>query len=64
MVFEGLRSPLPRDLNPGESTTLKAAIRAPEKTGDFLLHMSLLQEGVGWFSEKDGGHVLISVSVK
>jgi hypothetical protein len=64
VVFEGLRTPLPRDLNPGESITLKAAIRAPEKTGDYLLHLTLVQDGVAWFSERDGGHVLISVSVK
>lgn len=63
VVFEGLRSPLPRDLNPGESTSLKATIRAPEKPGEFLLHLSLLQEGVGWFSEKDGGQILIPISV-
>jgi hypothetical protein len=64
ILVEGLRTPLPRDLNPGESITLKAAIRTPEKTGDYLLHLTLLQEGVGWFSEMDGGHVLISIAVK
>jgi hypothetical protein len=64
VVFEGLRTPLPRDLNPGESITLKASISAPEKTGDYLLHLTLVQDGVAWFSERDGGHVLISVSVK
>jgi hypothetical protein len=63
VVFEGLRTPLPRDLNPGETVSLKAVIRAPEKTGDYLLHLTLFQEWV-WFSEKDGGYVLISVSVK
>lgn len=64
VVYEGLRTPLPRDLNPGEAVTLKAAIRAPEKTGDYLLHLTLVQEWVAWFSEMDGGYILIPVSVK
>jgi hypothetical protein len=63
-VFDGLRTPLPRDLNPGESITLRAAIRAPEKTGEYMLHVTLVQEGVAWFSERDGGHILILVSVR
>ena len=64
VVYEGLRTPLPRDLTPGEAVTLKAAIRAPEKTGDYLLHLTLVQEWVAWFSEMDGGYILIPVSVK
>jgi hypothetical protein len=63
VVFDGLRTPLPRDLNPGESVTLSAAIRAPEKPGVYLLHLTLVQEGVAWFSEKDGGQILVPVSV-
>jgi hypothetical protein len=63
VVFDGLRTPLPSDLNPGESLTLRAAIHAPEKPGEYVLHVTLVQEGVAWFSEKDGGQLLIPVSV-
>jgi hypothetical protein len=63
VVFDGLRSPLPRDLGPGESVTLRAAIRAPEKAGEYLLHVTMVQEGVAWFSDSDGGHLSIPVSV-
>jgi hypothetical protein len=63
VVFDGLRTPLPRDLNPGESITLRATIRAPEKAGGYLLHMTMVQEGVAWFSESDGGQISIPVSV-
>ena len=62
VVFDGFRTSLTRDLNPGESITLRAVIRAPEKTGEHLLHVTMVQEGV-WFSEKDGGHLSIPVSV-
>jgi hypothetical protein len=34
--------------------TLRAAIRAPEKAGEYMLHVTLVQEGVAWFSEKYG----------
>ena len=64
VVFEGLRTPLPRDLNPGEAVTLKAVIRAPEKAGEYMLHVTLVQEGVAWFSEKDGGQILIPILVE
>ncbi|HEY6363845.1 MAG TPA: hypothetical protein VI585_03545, partial [Candidatus Binatia bacterium] len=63
VVFDGLRTPLPRDLGPGESVTLEATIRAPEKAGEYLLHVTMVQEGVAWFSESDGGQILIPVSV-
>jgi hypothetical protein len=63
VVFDGLRTPLPRDLNPGESITLRATIRAPEKAGEYLLHVTMVQEGVAWFSESDGGQLSIPVSV-
>jgi hypothetical protein len=64
IVFDGLRTPLPRDLSPGESVTLRATIQAPEKAGQYLLHMTMVQEAVAWFSDNDRGHVLIPVSVK
>jgi hypothetical protein len=64
VVFDGLRTPLPRDLGPGESITLRATIRAPEKAGGYLLHVTMVQEAVAWFSDSDGGLVLIPVSVK
>jgi hypothetical protein len=63
VVFDGLRTPLPRDLGPGESVTLRATIRAPEKAGKYLLHVTMVQEAVAWFSESDGGHILIPVAV-
>jgi hypothetical protein len=63
VVFDGLRTPLPRDLNPSEALTLRATIRAPEKAGAYLLHVTMVQEGVAWFSDRDGGQLSIPVSV-
>jgi cell division septation protein DedD len=63
VVFEGLRTPLPQDLDPGESVKLNASIRAPLHPGHYTLEMTLVQEAVAWFSEKDGGQLTVPVSV-
>ena len=54
VVFDGLRTPLPHDLRPGDAVELNAAIQAPERPGRYTLVMTLVQEGVAWFSERDG----------
>ena len=53
IVFDGLRTPLPRDLKPGESVDLKAAIQAPAKPGRYTLEVTLVQERSAWFPEKN-----------
>lgn len=63
VVFDGLRTPLPRDLKPGESVDLKASIQAPEKPGRYTLEMTLVQERRAWFPEKDGGKLALPVTV-
>lgn len=63
VVFDGLRTPLPRDLKPGESGDLKARIRAPEKPGRYTLEVTLVQERNAWFPEKDGGKLVLPIIV-
>ena len=63
VVFDGLRTPLPRDLKPGESVDLKAAIQAPAKPGRYTLEVTLVQEFSAWFPEKDGGKLVLPVTV-
>src|SRR5690242_7186774 len=43
VVFDGLRTPLPHDLGPGESVELKASIQAPERSGRYILEITLVQ---------------------
>jgi len=52
VIFDGLRTPLPGDLPPGESVLLKAAIEAPTKPGRYMLELTLVQQGAVWFPEK------------
>jgi hypothetical protein len=50
--FEGLRTPLPRALAPGESAELMAQVQAPIEPGSYVLAWDLLREnGGGWFSQ-------------
>lgn len=62
VVFDGLRTPLPRDLKPGESVDLKAAIEAPARPGRYILEVTLVQEHSAWFPEKNGAKLVLPVT--
>lgn len=49
--LNGLRTLLPRDLMPGETTVLTMVINSPEMVGTYQLQISLVQDGVRWFDE-------------
>jgi hypothetical protein len=63
VVFDGLRTALPRDVKPGESVKLNASIRTPQHPGQYTLEVTLVQESVAWFPEKDGGKLTLPVTV-
>lgn len=63
VVFDGIRTPLPSDVPPGESVRLKATIQAPEREGRHILEITLVQEGVAWFPDRDGEKLVIPVNV-
>jgi hypothetical protein len=50
---DGLRTPLPRDVGPGESIRLPGLLRAPQRVGALRLTWTLVQEEVAWFDEHD-----------
>ena len=63
VVFDGLRTALPNDVRPGESVQLKATIQPPDRAGQYSLEVTLVQEAVAWFPERDGGKLTRSVNV-
>jgi hypothetical protein len=63
VVFDGVRTPLSRDVGPGESAKINAAIQAPEKAGKYVLDVTLVQEGVAWFPEMNGAKLSLPVNV-
>jgi SAM-dependent methyltransferase len=48
---DGLRSPLPHPVAPGETVTVAFRVCAPERPGRYLLAVDLVEEGVAWFSD-------------
>lgn len=51
VVWDGARTVLPRDVPPGGTLSVEAAVVAPSETGRLLLEWDLVHEGVAWFSE-------------
>jgi hypothetical protein len=49
-IFEGLRTQLPHDVEPGGQVTMDAQVLAPARPGDYALRWDMVQEGVLWFS--------------
>lgn len=48
---EGLRTGLGEPLHPHEPRSCRVQIRAPAMTGDYALHLTLVQEHVTWFDD-------------
>jgi hypothetical protein len=47
---DGLRTPLPRVVSPGETCTMSLRIRTPAIPGRYTLAVDLVEEGLRWFS--------------
>ena len=63
IVWDGLRSPLPR-LRPGERAIVDACVRAPIPPGPYRLAFDLVAEGRAWFSELGDAPLTVDVEVQ
>jgi hypothetical protein len=52
-----------KDLKPGEETEVPLLVTAPKEPGDYLLEVDLVQEQVGWFSDKGSPTARAKVTV-
>jgi hypothetical protein len=52
LPIEGERTLLPGALVPGATVSVSALVVAPAEPGRYALRMSLVQEGVAWFTSK------------
>jgi hypothetical protein len=52
ILWDGNRAPLPYIVQPGQSVMVHLKVTAPQTTGDLILVIDLVQEGVSWFSRK------------
>lgn len=54
VLFDGARTLLPSDVEPGATLRLCARLRAPDLEGAHLVEWDLVHEGVTWLSQLDG----------
>ena len=52
----GVRTPLPRTLEPGGAGDGAVRVVAPRAAGRYVLRLSVVQEGVAWFDDIDPGN--------
>jgi len=53
VVWDGLRSPLVDQLEPGAARIFEVVLRTPDRAGEYLLQWDVVQEGMLWVSEVD-----------
>jgi hypothetical protein len=63
LPIEGERTALPGPVKPGDSVTVQAKVVAPGTTGDLVLKITLVQEGVAWFMTAGGKPLELPASV-
>jgi hypothetical protein len=63
VVVDGIRTSLPHDLRPGETVSLKAGVVPPSLPGHYVLHLTMVQEGVDWFDSVAGDASEMSIEV-
>ena len=52
VIHDGLRTSLPHDIRPDAEAILDALVAAPNETGEYILELDMVQEGVSWFKDK------------
>jgi hypothetical protein len=63
IVWDGPRTPLPREVAPGETLELEFAVTAPRPPGPYRLAFDLVEEHRFWFAEVGGTPLELEISV-
>jgi hypothetical protein len=53
IILDGIRTPLPYDLDAGSDAKIVAKIQTPEIPGKYILELDMVQEGVAWFGQRN-----------
>lgn len=48
LIYNGLRTELPCDLNPGEEIDMKVKVQAPLEPGKYIPEFDLVVENINW----------------
>lgn len=55
VLYDGLRKPLTSDILQGQSSNFNLQFAVPSDEGEYILRISMIQEGVAWFNDVEGG---------
>ncbi|MEO1427513.1 MAG: hypothetical protein AAFV71_00335 [Cyanobacteria bacterium J06633_8] len=61
---DGERTPLPFELSPGESAAINAIIKTPPQPGKYTLILTMVNEHVAWFNDKQAPSPKFDVIIK
>jgi hypothetical protein len=64
LPIEGERTLLPQALKPGDSTDVEVKVVAPDKAGNFVLKITLVEEGLAWFLTGDAKPLELPVTIQ
>ncbi len=60
LVHDGLRTPMPHTVRPGESLVMLVTVAPPSRPGAYLLELDLVHENVRWFECSSTVEVLVA----
>jgi hypothetical protein len=63
VIADGERTALPFNLSPGESAAINAIIKTPSQPGKYTLVLSMVQESVTWFSDKQADFPKFEITI-
>jgi SAM-dependent methyltransferase len=63
LVMDDARATLERELKPMEEIDLRLQVTAPEKPGNYILQLDMVQEFIAWFGQKGSQVTEISVRI-
>jgi hypothetical protein len=64
VTLDGVRTPLPADIDPGGRVRVRAVVRAPSQPGRYVLWWDLVHEHTTWFSEHGNPGLRETVEVR
>lgn len=62
-IWEGLRTHFPKEVKPGETVMVEAIADVPDGCGQWLLEWDIVNEGVCWFSQRNGSRAPPSIVI-
>ena len=62
-VWDGERTPLPRDLRAGSRAAVSAGVATPSQPGSYVLVLTLVHEHVTWFEHRGASTITRTIKV-